>query len=113
MELHVGLDVSLETTALCIVDDKGGKMLEGAVITDPEAVCRALRPHISDVVRIGIEACSMGIWLARELRNEGLPVTVVKARHMRSAMSAMRNKTDRNDAWHRPDDAYGLVSRCM
>jgi transposase len=29
---------------------------------------------------------------------EGLPVTVVETRHMRSALSAMRKKTDRNDA---------------
>ena len=98
MELHVGLDVSVDTTALCIVDDKGTKIVEASIATDPEAVCIALRPHVADVTRIGIEACSMGIWLARELRNEGLPVTVVEARHMRSAMSAMRNKTDRNDA---------------
>jgi transposase len=98
MELHVGLDVSLETTALCIVDDKGAKILETSVATDPEAVCIALRPYVADIVRIGIEACSTGMWLARELKNEGLPVTVVEARHMRSALSAMRNKTDRNDA---------------
>ncbi len=98
MELHVGLDVSLESTSVCIVDETGKKVLETSVASDPEAICIALRPHVSTIARIGIEACSTGIWLARELRNEGLPVTVVEARHMRSALSAMRNKTDRNDA---------------
>lgn len=66
--------------------------------TDPEAICIALRPHVSAIARIGIEARSTGIRLARGLCNEGLPVTVVEARHMRSALSTMRNKTDRNDA---------------
>lgn len=98
MELHVGLDVSVDTTAICVVDDKGRKVVEASVASDAEAICIALRPHVTDIVRIGIEACSTGVWLARELRNEGLPITVVEARHMRSALSAMRNKTDRNDA---------------
>ena len=98
MELHVGLDVSLETTSLCIVDEKGGKLLETTVASEPEAVCSCITPHVERIARIGIEASSIGIWLARELKAQGLPVTVVETRHMRSALSAMRNKTDRNDA---------------
>lgn len=98
MELHVGLDVALESTSICIVDEAGSKLLETSVASEPEAICLALKKHVRRIVRIGIEACSTGIWLARELLAEGLPVTVVEARHMRSALSAMRNKTDRNDA---------------
>jgi transposase len=98
MELHVGLDVALESTSVCIVDEVGTKVLETSVASDPASVCLALKQHLASIVRIGIEACSTGIWLARELLAEGLPVTVVEARHMRSALSAMRNKTDRNDA---------------
>lgn len=33
-----------------------------------------------------------------ELAAAGLPVICVEAQHMRSALSAQRNKTDRNDA---------------
>lgn len=98
MELHVGLDVALESTSVCIVDEAGVKLLETSVPSDPASICGALKEHLAGIARIGIEACSMGIWLARELLAEGLPVTVVEARHMRSALSAMRNKTDRNDA---------------
>lgn len=65
MELHVGLDVSLESTSVCIVDETGKKVLETSVASDPEAICIALRPHVSAITRIGIEACSTGIWLAR------------------------------------------------
>jgi len=98
MELHVGLDVALESTSVCIVDGTGGKVLETTALSEPEAICIAIRPHVADIVRIGIEASAIGMWLARELKAEGLPVTVVETRHMRSALSAMRNKTDRNDA---------------
>ena len=98
MELHVGLDTAVESTSVCIVDQAGKKLLETSVASEPETLCQALKPYIADVVRIGVEASAIGIWLARELMAEGLPVTVVETRHMRSALSAMRNKTDRNDA---------------
>lgn len=98
MELHVGLDVALESTSICVVDQAGAKVLETSVASEPEALCLALREHVASIARIGIEASATGIWLARELQAEGLPVIVVEARHMRSALSAMRNKTDRNDA---------------
>lgn len=125
MELHVGLDVSLDETSVCLVDSTGRRIMETSVASEPAAVCEALKAHVSDVVRVGIEASSIGIWLARELKAEGLPVTVVEARHMRTSLSAMRNKTDRNDAhgiaqmmrmgWFRPvhikgDDTQQLKS---
>lgn len=98
MELHVGLDVALESTSVCVVDRNGSKLLETSVASEPEAICLAIRPHVAEIERIGIEASAVGMWLARELKAEGLPITVVETRHMRSALSAMRNKTDRNDA---------------
>lgn len=98
MELHVGMDVALEATSICVIDEKGAKLLETSVPSEPEALCLAIKSHVADIARIGIEASATGIWLARELKAEGLPITVVETRHMRSALSAMRNKTDRNDA---------------
>ncbi|NPU14550.1 hypothetical protein HL666_27645 [Bradyrhizobium sp. 83002] len=46
MELFRGLDVGMDQTAICVVDDKGGGLLEVAAMTDPEAIKGA-----SDVVR--------------------------------------------------------------
>lgn len=41
----------------------------------------------------------------------GLPAICLETVHVRAAMSAQRNKTDRADApGHRPSDAHGLVS---
>jgi hypothetical protein len=42
MERYVGLDVSLKSTAICIVDAKGKIVREGAVATDPEAIAPSL-----------------------------------------------------------------------
>lgn len=43
MELHVGLDVSLKETSVCLVDATGRKVLETSVASDPEALCLALK----------------------------------------------------------------------
>ena len=34
----VGLDVSLKSTAICVVDQAGKVVCEGVVISDPEAI---------------------------------------------------------------------------
>ncbi len=98
MEQHyVGLDVGLEETSLCIVDSEGKTVREVKVSTEPAAIRCALEGYADRLSRIGVEASSLGLWLYRELQ-EGLPIIVVEARHMRVSLSTMRNKTDRNDA---------------
>jgi transposase len=98
MELYVGLDVGLQETSLCIVDRDGKNVREVKVPTEPEAIRSALAGFADGLQRIGLEASSIGLWLYRELHPAGLPVIVVEARHMHVSLSAMRNKTDRNDA---------------
>jgi transposase len=38
MEFFSGLDVGMDETPICVVDNKGKLALEAAVITDPEAI---------------------------------------------------------------------------
>jgi transposase len=98
MDLFVGLDVALEETSLCIIDKDGKAVRETKVETEPEAIRSALESYADRLGRIGIEASSIGIWLHRELTALGFPVIVVEAHHAQVSLSAMRNKTDRNDA---------------
>jgi transposase len=48
--------------------------------------------------RIGLEAGPMSQWFYSALAEAGLPVICVETRHMRAALKAQINKTDRNDA---------------
>lgn len=98
MDLFAGLDVSVEETSICVVDNDGKITRETKVPSEPEAIRSALADCADRLGRIGVEASSLGIWLHRELTSAGLPAIVVEARHMRASLSAMRNKTDRNDA---------------
>ena len=38
MELYVGMDVSLEETSICVIDDDGEIVYEGTVTSEPAAM---------------------------------------------------------------------------
>lgn len=98
MKTYVGLDVSLDETAICVVDEVGKVLAERKVPLTPEAIAGFIIGRTSEVVRIGLETGSLSVWLHGELRARGLPVICIDARHAKAALSMRINKTDRNDA---------------
>jgi transposase len=98
MEQYVGLDVSLKQTAICIVDGAGKIQREGIVHSDPEAIAAFIRSNAPHVARIGLETGATSTWLWTELKNLGLPVICIDARHAKAALKMQINKSDRNDA---------------
>lgn len=98
MDCFVGLDVSIEETAVCVVNEAGKVMLTASVATDPEAIAAVLRPYAHQLRRVGHEAGALAPWLQPELKRLGLPAICLDARHVRAAMAAQRNKTDAADA---------------
>ena len=94
MEHFVGLDVSVRETSLCVVDHAGKIVKEARVPTEPEAIVALLGKGSFAPKRVGLEAGPMSQWLYAGLAEAGLPVICVEAQHMRSALSAQRNKTD-------------------
>jgi transposase len=112
MTRFVGLDVSQKLTSICVVDDTGRRLWRGQCHSDPEQIERAVRGHAGDDASIGIETGPMTPWLVHELRQRGLNVTCLDARHASAALKMQMNKTDQNDAeglaqimrtgWYRP-----------
>ncbi len=98
MKYYAGLDVSLEETAICIVDESGGIVRELRAPSDPACLAAALRDTGLELTRIGLEACSQSAWLHDGLAASGLPAVCLETRGAKAAMGAMPNKTDRNDA---------------
>ena len=98
MEHFAGLDVSVKLTSLCIVDDAGGIIREAKIESDPDALLQVLKNGAYHFKRIGLEAGPLSQWLFSALAEAGLPVICVETRHMRAALKAQINKTDRNDA---------------
>ena len=98
MDYFAGLDVSLEETAVCVVDETGRIVREARVVSEPEALVAFFRVSGMTMERVGLEACSLTAWLQQGLSEEGIPAICIETRQAKAAMGAMPNKTDRNDA---------------
>ncbi|MDE2167570.1 MAG: transposase [Alphaproteobacteria bacterium] len=92
------MDVSIECTSVCIVDGDGRVVREAKVASDPAALVAALTAVKLGFERIGLEAGPLLQWLYTGLAEAGLPVICIDARHLRAALTAQPNKSDRNDA---------------
>src|SRR3954447_8890562 len=98
MDHFAGLDVSVKETSVCIVDDTGKIVREVKVESEPEALLSVLTNPAYCFKRIGLEAGPLSQWLFGALAEADLPAICVETRHMRAALKAQINKTDRNDA---------------
>src|SRR6266566_4252368 len=98
MQHYVGLDVSVKGTSVCIVDKAGRVIREAKVATEPMAILAVLTEETLAIERIGLEAGPLSQWLYSALAEAGLPVICVETWHMKAALSAQINKSDRNDA---------------
>ena len=98
MEYYAGLDVSVKETSVCVIDGAGRMIREVKVATEPAAILAVLIDDAFTIERIGLEAGPLSQWLYSGLVETGLPVICVETRHMKAALSAQVNKSDRNDA---------------
>jgi transposase len=95
---YVGLDVSLETTAVCVIDEAGAVIWRGKCASTPEGITSAVQTYAPAAVRVGLETGQLSNWLTLNLRRRGLPILCLDARHAKAALSMQINKTDANDA---------------
>jgi transposase len=98
MQHYVGLDLSVKETSVCIIDKAGKVIREVKVATKPVPILAVLTEEALAIERIGLEAGPLSQWLYSALAEAGLPVICVETRHMKAALSAQINKSDRNDA---------------
>ena len=98
MKLFVGLDVSLEKTAICVISEHGKIVKEAQVVSEPEALLSWIGEQDGSIVAIGLEAGPLSQWLYRGLTEAGLDVVLMETRQVKGALKAMPIKTDRRDA---------------
>ena len=95
MEHHVGIDVSLELSSVCVLDAAGKIVREAKVASEPEALVAFLRGLGLPVARVGLEAGPLSQWLYDGLHEAGFETVLLETRHVKAALSAMPVKTDR------------------
>jgi len=98
MKYFAGLDVSVQETSVCVVDETGRICREMKVVSHPDDLIRALKNPEWELIRVGLEAGPMSQWLYSGLAEAGLPAICIETRHTKAFLKAQVNKTDRNDA---------------
>jgi transposase len=112
MDYYAGIDVSLKSSSIAVVNGKGEIVREAKVATDPVAVIEWFSSCGLQMQRIGLEAGPFSQWLYAAMKEAGLAVELLETRHVRNAFKTMAVKTDRKDArgiaelvrvgWYRP-----------
>lgn len=71
MKLFVGLDVSLEKTAICVIREHGKIVKEAQVASEPDALLHWISDQDGAVAAVGLEAGPLSQWLHRGLSGAG------------------------------------------
>jgi transposase len=121
MKYYAGIDVSLNSSNVCVVDASGKIVREGKVASEPVTLITWLGSLGVNLERIGLEAGPLSQWLYGALREAGLAVELLETRHVKTALSTMPVKTDRNDArgiaqlmrlgWFRPVHCKSMAAQ--
>lgn len=98
MRNYVGLDVSLKTTFICIVDETGKRQAEEEVDSTPKAIGEYLKKSNLEIEQIGLESGNLTHYLKKGLLKIGYRVAVMESRKMAAILATIINKTDKNDA---------------
>ena len=95
---YVGLDVSLKSTMICILDEKGKRIQEGEVESAPEAIDAFLRQTGLEIEQIDLESGNLTHYLKKGLLKIKYRVAIMESRKMAAILATIINKTDKNDA---------------
>ena len=102
MKHYAGLDLSMESTQVCIVDENGRKLVSEKTESSPEAIAAMLERY-GPIERAVIETGRMSPAICLGLRELSVPIVCIDARQAHQSLKAMKaNKTD-------PHDAAGLA----
>ena len=90
MAIYVGLDVSLKTTSICVVEADGSPVWEGKAESEPSPLVKALSRWRDQITLVGLEACPLSEWLygalVESVSRRGTPS--VSCRHARTRPTA-------------------------
>lgn len=98
MKYFTGIDVSLRSVSICVVDEAGAVLHETKVAADVDLIVECLRRFSPAIKQVGFEAGTLTQYLTYGLQAAGFEVICLEARQVAATLAAMRNKTDRNDA---------------
>src|SRR5437868_10577365 len=98
LRIWAGLDLGVETTSVCVIDDTGAIVQQTVCPTRLECIHNEIRwLRRRRFARVGIEATS-SLSVARGLQSLGYSVDRYETRQLSKFLRVRRNKTDAGDA---------------
>ena len=123
MDVYIGLDISLASTTICVIGEKGKIVTEAQVASTPDALVAFMGELPHEIAAIGLEAGPLSHWLHKGMSDAGLETVLMETRRVKAALKAMPIKTDRRDAegiarllqmgWFRPVHCKTVSSQEM
>lgn len=98
MSYYAGLDVSMNTTFICIVNEKGKVVKELESASTPEAIVSFLSTTELKIEKVGLESGCLTHYLKKGLIKKGYEVIGMESHKMAAILATIINKTDKNDA---------------
>jgi transposase len=98
MICYAALDVSSRSVNVCVIDDQGEIRAEAKLASKVDDIVAYLNDLELEIASVGLEAGTLTQYLTYGLQSAGYEVICMEARQVKAALSAMRNKTDKNDA---------------
>jgi transposase len=87
-EHYAGLDVSVNETSVCIIDETGRICREVKVATHPDDLIALLWDPTWQLERVGLEAGPLSQWLFSGLAEAGTPAICIETRHAKAFLKA-------------------------
>ena len=91
-------DVSLASTAICVLGEKGEIVTEAQVASAPDSLVSFMSELPHGIVAIGLEAGPLSQWLHKGLTDADFEAVLMETRQVKSTLKAMPIKTGRRDA---------------
>ena len=98
MSVFIGIDVSLASSAICVLGEGGKVLKEAKIASEPEAFVSFMKDLPYEITGIGLEAGPLSQWLHKALADAGLPTVLMETHKVKAVLKAMPVKTDRTDA---------------
>lgn len=70
MSHYVGLDVSVKSVSICVLDSQGTILARGETTSDPDQIANFIEKYAPGPERVVHESGILAIWLTRELENQ-------------------------------------------
>ncbi len=86
MTYYAGLDVSLRTVTICVIDDDGERVAESKLASDVQDIVAYLDDLIIEIESVGLEAGTLIQYLTYGLQAADFEVVCMEARQVKAAL---------------------------